>query len=292
MPTLHRRAAESPEKADNLRDVTRIVVTVLASILVLLLLVWALQRRLIYLPYSGPVPPADQVLRNAREVTLETEDGLELGAWWVSPQDEPAAGVLVANGNAGNRSLRATLAEALAEQGFAVLLFDYRGYGGNDGSPTERGLGRDVRAAYEFMVGDAGLAPEQLLYFGESLGAAVVTELATEHPPAGLVLRSPFEDLASVGKLHYPFLPVDLLLKDRYPLAEQVAGLDVPVTVVYGEQDSIIPPSQSKAVAQAARDAQLVGIPGAGHNDPALLDSPQLIEAVVQLARRAGLPIE
>lgn len=272
---------------------TRIVVTVLATILVLLLLVWALQRRLIYLPYSGPVPPADQVLRNAREVTLETEDGLELGAWFVSPAGgDPAAGVLVANGNAGNRSLRATLAEALVQRGFAVLLFDYRGYGGNDGSPTERGLARDVRAARGFMVGDAGLTPEQLLYYGESLGAAVVTELATEHPPAGLVLRSPFEDLASVGKLHYPFLPVNLLLKDRYPLAEQVAELDVPVTVIYGEQDSIIPPSQSRAVAEAARHARLVEVAGAGHNDPALLDSPQLIEAVVQLARRAGLPIE
>ncbi|MBW3591922.1 MAG: lysophospholipase [Actinobacteria bacterium] len=271
----------------------RIVAIVVATILVLLLLFWGLQRRLIYLPYSGPVPPAAETLEGARDVVLETEDGLELGAWFVTPQNSQAsAGVLVANGNAGNRSLRAELAEALAEQGFAVLLFDYRGYGGNPGSPTERGLGRDARAAYEFMVGDAGLAPQQLLYYGESLGAAVVAELATEHPPAGLVLRSPFEDLASVGKLHYPFLPVDLLLKDRYPLAEQIAGLDVPVTVIYGEQDSIIPPSQSRAVAKAARDAQLVEIPGAGHNDPVLLDSPDLIEAVVQLARRAGLPIE
>ena len=268
----------------------RMVATVLAAVLVLLMLLWVFQRRLIYLPSSGPVPPAAQVLESAREVTLATEDGLELAAWFVTPSGAPAfMGVLVANGNAGDRSMRAPLARALAERGFAVLLFDYRGFGGNPGRPTEQGLSRDVRAAYEFMVQDAGLKPEHLLYYGESLGTAVVTELAAEHPPAGLVLRSPFVDLASVGRIHYPFLPVGLLLKDRYPLARRLAALQVPTTVIYGELDSIVPPSQSRAVADAAEDAVLVEVPGAGHNDRALLDSPALIEAIVQLARRAGL---
>ena len=91
-------------------------------------------------------------------------------------------------------------------EGFGVLLFDYRGYGGNPGSPTESGLALDVRAAFRFLVEEAGVPPQRLLYYGESLGAAVVTELATEHPPAGLLLRSPFVDLAAVGQVHYPFL--------------------------------------------------------------------------------------
>jgi pimeloyl-ACP methyl ester carboxylesterase len=195
----------------------------------------------------------------------------------------------VANGNAGDRSLRAPLARALADRGFAVLLFDYRGFGGNPGSPTEKGLARDARAAYEFLVQEAGLAPERLLYFGESLGTGVVTQLATDHPPAGLVLRSPFVDLASIGRIHYRFLPVGLLLKDRYPVARRVAELKVPTTVIYGELDSIVPPSQSRAVAEAAQDAVLVEVAGANHNDRALLDSPELIEAVVELAGRAGL---
>ena len=96
-----------------------------------------------------------------------------------------------------------------------MLLFDYRGYGGNPGSPSEEGLARDVRAARQFLT-DEGVPGERLLYYGESLGAAVVAELATEHSPAGLVLRSPFTDLASVGQIHYPFLPVRALLKDRF----------------------------------------------------------------------------
>src|SRR4029450_13715187 len=107
---------------------------------------------------------------------------------------------------------------ALSERGLAVLLFDYRGYDGKPGRPSERGLARDVRAAYRFLVDEAGVPSDRLLYYGESLGAAVVVELATEHRPAGLVLRSPFVDLASVAREHYPFLPVGLLLRDRYPI--------------------------------------------------------------------------
>src|SRR5689334_11825079 len=131
-------------------------------------------------------------------------------------------GVLVAPGNGGNRLGRAPLAQALAAAGFTVLVMDYRGYGGNPGSPSQRGLARDVRAARAYLAGEAGIAPDRTIYFGESLGAAVVTELAAAHPPAGLVLRSPFTDLAAVGRHHYPLLPVRLILRDRFPVADLV----------------------------------------------------------------------
>jgi pimeloyl-ACP methyl ester carboxylesterase len=266
------------------------VVFVVAVVALLLALVWTLQRRLVYRPLPAAVPPVAAVLAGAREVTLGTADGLELGAWFVAP-GEPDRGmaVLVAAGNAGNRSLRAPLAATLARQGFAVLLFDYRGYGGNRGRPTQAGLARDVRAALRFLGDEAGLPQDRLVYYGESLGAAVVTELAAAHPPAGLVLRSPFIDLASVGRVHYPFLPVRTLLRDRYPLAEQLARVRVPTTVVYGSEDRIVPPEQSRAVAAAAPGpTRLVEIEGADHNDPALLDGAPLIAAVIDLADRCA----
>jgi fermentation-respiration switch protein FrsA (DUF1100 family) len=194
--------------------------------------------------------------------------------------------VLVANGNGGHRGLRAPLARRLGEAGLAVLLFDYRGYGGNPGSPSEAGLALDVRAARDFLLGEGGVPADRLLYFGESLGAAVVTELAAEHPPAGLLLRSPFVDLASVGRVHYPLLPVRALLRDRYPVAERLAEVDVPTTVVHGGRDSIVPPAQSRAVAEAAaRLHRLVEVPGADHNDAALLDGDAVVAAVLELAR-------
>ncbi len=205
------------------------------AVLAVLALLWGFQRRLIYLPFPAAVPAPAQVLSSAREVTLRTSDGLTLGGWFVAAgQPDRATAVLVANGNAGNRSLRAPLARALARRGFAVLLFDYRGYGGNPGRPSEEGLARDVRAARRFLVEVAGVPSDRLLYYGESLGAAVVAELATEHAPAGLALRSPFTDLAAVGRIHYPFLPVRTLLRDRYRLVEHLARVKVPTTVVYG----------------------------------------------------------
>jgi fermentation-respiration switch protein FrsA (DUF1100 family) len=261
-----------------------------AAVVVLLLavvtgLLWAFQRSLIYLPDGGPVAPVESVLPGAREVVLETADGLELGAWFRPGKEPDAPAVLVANGNGGSRELRAPLARALGEAGLAVLLFDYRGYAGNPGSPTENGLALDVRAAREFLVTDAGVAPDRLLYFGESLGAAVVTELATEHPPAGMVLRSPFVDLPSVAHVHYPLVPARALLRDRFPVAEQMAHLHVPTTVILGTADSIVPPGQSRAVAEAAaRLHRLVEVPGADHNDRVLLDGHALVRAVLELA--------
>ncbi|NEK59927.1 alpha/beta hydrolase [Geodermatophilus sabuli] len=259
-----------------------VVVVLLALVTGLL---WAFQRRLVYLPADGPVPAAADVLPGARDVVLQTSDGLALGAWFVPGADAAAPAVLVANGNGGHRAARAPLARALAARGLAVLLFDYRGYGGNPGSPSEEGLARDVRAARAHLTEREAVAPDRLLYLGESLGAAVVTELATEYPPAGLVLRSPFVDLAAVGSEHYPFLPVRALLRDRYRVAERVATVEVPTTVVLGDADTIVPPRQSRAVAAAAAGLhRLVEVPGADHNDPVLLDGAALVDAVVDLA--------
>lgn len=265
-----------------LRGVLRTAGVIVAVLALVVGLLWGFQRSLIYLPQGAPAatPPG------AKDVVLSTGDGLELAAWWFPAGAGDAPAVLVANGNGGHRGLREPLARALQREGLAVLLFDYRGYAGNPGSPTEAGLAADVRAARTFLVEDAGVPPERLVYFGESLGAAVVTELATEHPPAGLVLRSPFEDLAAVAGVHYPFVPARLLLRDRFPVAEQVARIDVPTIVVFGGEDSIVPPEQSRAVAEAAAGLErVVEVPGADHNDRVLLDGPDVVAAVIGLAR-------
>lgn len=252
---------------------------VLAVLVVLLGLLWVFQRSLIYLPDRGPVPPAGTVVTGARDVSFTTDDGVRLGAWFVPGEREVT--VLVAGGNAGNRLHRAPLARALAARGLPVLLLDYRGYGGNPGRPTEEGLHLDVVAARRFL-GDV-----PVIYFGESLGGGVVTRLATEQPPDGLVLRSPFTDLAAAGQANYPLLPVRPLLRDRFPVTGRIAAVRVPTVVVYGTADTIVPPEQSRAVARAAGGpVTVVEVPGAGHNDLRLLDGPELVNAVVELAGR------
>jgi fermentation-respiration switch protein FrsA (DUF1100 family) len=252
---------------------------------------WLLQRRLIYFPDRSSPPAAARVIPGARDVTLHTTDGLCLTAWLVEPPPETPGrrlAVLVAPGNAGNRLARAPLAAALAGRGMTVLLVDYRGYGGNPGSPSEDGLARDIEAARTFLVEQAGIPAERLLYYGESLGAAVVTALAAKHPPAGLVLRSPFTDLPAAGREHYPFLPVGLLARDRFPVAEVIARVAAPTLIVYGTADSIVPPRQSLAVAgKAGGPVRVVAVQGVDHNDASLLNGAQLIDAIAQLAARA-----
>jgi hypothetical protein len=264
-----------------------LVVLLLAGTVVAML--WALQRQLIYFPDPTPVAPAGAVIAGARDVTLHTADGLELGAWFVPATDAEDTGmvVLVAPGNGGNRAGRVGLAEALSRRGLAVLLMDYRGYGGNPGQPSEDGLAADADAAVAVLK-ELGYPAQRTLYFGESLGSGVVAALQTRHPPAGIVLRSPFTELADVGAHHYPWLPVRALLRDRFPVVEHLADSEVPVTVIYGDRDSVVPSALSARVADSASSlAERVVLTNADHNDPAMFGS-QVASAVARLARLLG----
>lgn len=260
-----------------------VVAALLVGVLALAALWWT-QRSLMYFPSRAPAPPAAQVIAGAEDVTLLTGDGLRLGAWFVPGRGEPPRpAVLVANGNAGDRSDRAPLAAALARAGYAVLLFDYRGYAGNAGSPTEAGLIEDARAAAAHLRQRADVDPRRIAYFGESLGSGVLTALAVERPPAALVLRSPFTSFAEIGGYHYPWLPVAPLIRDRYPVDEQIVKVRAPVLVIAGERDEIVPPRFSRAVYERAADPKrLVMIADAGHNDRALLDGERMIAAVTE----------
>lgn len=271
----------------------RIVVAVsaiLAMVLVVLALAWLFQRRLIYLPSAGKVPPAAELLRGGEDVTFETADGLRLEGWFVpAGAGHSRATVLVLNGNAGNRMARVPLAAELSRAGLSVLLVDYRGYGGNPGHPSERGLVADARAARAYLATRDDVDPARLVYFGESLGAAVAVQLAVEQPPMALVLRSPFVSLAEVGRIHYPFLPVGLLLRDSYASIEQVGGLRCPVLVVAGAADEIVPWQQSRRLAaEIPEPKRFVLIPGADHNSLELLAGQRMIDEVVRFVADAS----
>jgi uncharacterized protein len=260
----------------------RVGIVLLVVVVVLLApigLLWAFQRRLIYLPAPREVPAAATVLPGAEEVSFPTGDGLRLGGWFLPPRGgRPGPAVLVCNGNGGNRSLRAPLAAELARLGLAVLLFDYRGYGGNPGRPTEAGLAADAHAALAYLAARPEVDPDRLVYFGESLGAAVALRLATERPPAALVLRSPFASLAEVGRHHYPLLPVSLLLADRFESAAVVGRLTAPLLVVAGDRDRIVPAAHSRRLFAAAPEPKrLVVLPGVDHNDHELNAGPRLL---------------
>jgi fermentation-respiration switch protein FrsA (DUF1100 family) len=250
--------------------------------------VWAGQRRLIYFPFRNVPPPADAGLRLVEEVSFPTEDGLTLHGWFVPPVSGSASiTILVFNGNAGNRGMRGSLAQAFAARGIATFLFDYRGYGENRGTPSESGLVRDARAARAYLDGRPDVDPRRVVYFGESLGAAVAVHLAVEAAPAALVLRSPFTSLTDIGRHHYPFLPVRWLLRDRYPSIELIPRVSAPVLVIAGDRDRVIPVEQSRALfAAAPQPRELVIIERANHNDEELFSGPRVVDAVVDFVSR------
>lgn len=263
------------------------VLVIVALGAALLALAWAGQRRLMYFPFGRVPTPASLGLTDAEAVTFAAADGVTLRGWFV-PAENSSGGsaawtMVVFNGNAGNRAYRATLALAFRTRGVAVLLFDYRGYGDSDGSPHERGLALDARAARNYLLTRPDVDASRLVYFGESLGAAVAVELATEDPPSALVLRSPFTSMVDVGRVHYPILPVDLLLRDRFASIERIAAVRPPLLIIAGDRDSIVPLDQSRRLYDAATSAkQFVVIEGADHNDAELVAGPVVVAATMR----------
>ncbi|HEX6316813.1 MAG TPA: alpha/beta hydrolase [Gemmatimonadaceae bacterium] len=260
------------------------LVAIVVAVALGMALLWLGQRRMIYFPFGQAASAERSGLPGAENVSFTTDDGVTLHGWFVPAASIPARfTVLMFNGNAGHRGHRAPLAGALARHGIATLLFDYRGYGGNSGRPSENGLALDARAARQYLWTRTDVDSTRTVYFGESLGAAVALRLATESPPFALVLRSPFTSLADMGRLHYPMLPVRLMLRDHYLSLERAPALTCPTLVIAGERDSIIPIENSRRLFDAiAAPKRFVAIPRADHNDEALFDGDQLLQSLLE----------
>ncbi|MDN6457219.1 MAG: alpha/beta hydrolase [Yaniella sp.] len=257
-----------------------------AVIAIVGVLMWSLQRSMIYFPDTSEVPAAADVLEGGQDLTLHTSDGLELEAWFAPPTEDAVdrdMAVLMAPGNGGNREGRAGLAQHLQDRGFSVLLMDYRGYSTNPGRPSENGLIRDGLAATDALEAQ-GFAPDQTIYFGESVGGGVVAALLSQRPPAAAVFRSPFTDLAEVGKRHYPWLPVGILLRDRFSVTEHVSHTQVPISVIRARHDTVVPAELSAQVAAAAPNlVEEHVLDDADHNDPVMF-GPEIADVVVRIA--------
>jgi uncharacterized protein len=271
--------------------VARLLALIGAVLAALLALLWLTQRRMMYFP-SGDVPSPVQVgLSRAETASFATDDGLTLNGWFVPAEGASRGTVIVFNGNAGNRAYRSDLAAQLAASGLAVLLFDYRGYGENPGSPTEEGLALDARAARRYVLSRGDVDGRRLVYFGESLGSAVAVRLAVEHPPHALILRSPFTSFVDLGRLHYPILPVGWILRDRYPSVDRISRISCPLLVIAGSADALVPVSQSRRLFEAALEPKRLEIvEGADHNDEVLVAGPRVVGAVTAFVRGLNSP--
>lgn len=225
----------------------------------------AFQRSFLYHPDRARPWPAGSNLPEMSEVHLGTSDGLTLAAWW-SPPREGRPTVIYFHGNAGNRGWQEIKARPYIDAGYGLLIPDYRGYGGNMGKPSEEGLRHDALAARSFVLGQ-GVAPENIVYHGESLGSGVAVWLASEQAPAGLILEAAFTSIPDVAGRTYWWLPVRLATRDRFTSVRKIDRVRAPTLFLHGEQDTLVPPDQGHALhaASSAADKTIITFPEALH---------------------------
>jgi len=187
------------------------------------------------------------------DVFFDTEDGVKLHGWFV-PAPDASRVILFFHGNAGNISHRLESIRIFHDLGLSVFIIDYRGYGRSGGSISEKGTYLDARAAYRHLTGEMRIAPEDVVFFGRSLGASVAIELATHHLPGAVIAESCFPSMVDVGQHAYRFLPVRLLLQIRYDSTDRIAGLTCPVLVIHSRDDEIVPFDLGKRLYELASE--------------------------------------
>ncbi|MCK5167836.1 MAG: alpha/beta hydrolase, partial [Rhodospirillaceae bacterium] len=207
--------------------------------------VFLMQRDFMYFPDQTRPDPSASVTPEMKVVNYKTFDGLELSSWYYPPRDETFPVVVHFHGNGGNIGNRAATARILIDKGYGVLLAEYRGYGGNPGTPDEPKLMFDGKAAIDFIASQ-GIPTTRVVAYGESLGSGIAVSLAMDAAFDGghfkaVVLESPFSTAVDVGRAHYPFFPVGLLMKDRFESTPRISAIRAPLLIIHGDQDKVIP---------------------------------------------------
>lgn len=228
------------------------------------------ERSLIFFPTKYPGGYWELRPAGAEDVSFTAADGTKLHGWYAA-HDDPLAVVLFAHGNAGNITHRADLLERLHQDlHCTVLMFDYRGYGKSEGSPSEAGVLQDGRAARDFLAQRAGVALDELVLMGRSLGTGVVVELAARDGARGLVLYSAFPSLPDVAAHHYPWLPVRWLMRTRLDSISKIQHYHGPLLQAHGEEDEIITADLGRRLFEAApmEQKEWFTLGASSHNDP------------------------
>ncbi|MBU6475926.1 MAG: alpha/beta fold hydrolase [Alphaproteobacteria bacterium] len=228
----------------------------------------AMQRQLMYHPTARL--DALSAAYHLETVHFKTADGLDLVAWYAPPKGRMPV-IVMFHGNAGTIAERATTADYFARQGYGFLLAEYRGYGGNPGSPSENGFYSDGRAAVNWLIRAQHVSEQDIVIYGQSIGTGTASQMAVEYKGArALVLEAPFTDMPDEACHAYPWIcPFKSFTFDKYDNIAKAPHFSMPVLIVDGTRDGIIPHRQGRELAAAvgSRMKKYVLIEGAGHNN-------------------------
>jgi fermentation-respiration switch protein FrsA (DUF1100 family) len=239
--------------------------------------VYFTQRSLMYFPDTAHVTPAAAGLPEAEEVPLTAADGTHIHAWHVPPRDDKPV-IVFFHGNGGSLAGEVDRFRRLIGAGIGLVALEYRGYGGSEGSPTEKGLIEDAEAAYAFAT--AHYPVKQIVVWGGSLGSGVAVALAAEKPVGRLILEAPFTSTEAVGARHYWYLPVRFLMKDQFRSDERIGKVTAPLMIMHGVLDRTVPYAMGEEMFELANKPKyIVRFLDGGHED---LDSHGALDAVAR----------
>lgn len=257
----------------------RVIVSVFAVGLGLLLFVRWLEPRFAFFPSAGETAtPADFGVEFSA-VTVTTSDGERIQTWLLRAAASRAL-VVYFHGNGGNLSLWAPIVSDLAQRGYDVLVFDYRGYGLSTGRPSETGLYRDADAVLEHVASVAA-APRRVVYWGRSLGTAVAAYAATRRPPDAIVLESGFPDARSIVRSSPLLAVLSWFSTYRFATAEWLERVRAPALVIHGDADQVIPFALGRALFDRITGPKtFLAIHGGDHNDARPADERAYWQAV------------
>ena len=224
------------------------------------------QRQLMYFPSRERAEPREAGLVDVKEVELRDRNGDSLFSWFGRAQAGKPT-ILFFHGNGGAIVHRAHRFRGFMTDGLGMFMLGYPGYGGSDGRPSEHAFLEAARLAYQYLRSE-GLGPDDIVIYGESIGSGVAVQLAATVDAKGLVLEAPLSSAVDVAREHYPWLMAGLLMKDTYRSVDYIDRIDMPVLVLHGENDRIVPIELGqKLFERASYPKTFVRIPGAGHND-------------------------
>ena len=259
-----------------------ILTAVVVSLVFWTVILMIFEEQFIFFPavYPDGIYEAEQRALHPEDHWFKTEDNVQLHGWFLRSPDTLGT-IILFHGNAGNLSHRGEILRRLRASGFDVFIFDYRGYGRSEGSPTEAGVYTDGHAAVRYVRSLSHVDSRRLFFFGSSLGGAVAIHVAADQPPIGLILESTFSSARDVAASAYPFLPVQFFLRTRFDAELKIRSLHIPLLFFHGTDDSIIPYRLGRKLFDAANPPkQFVDVPGAGHNDVFLIGSNSYLEQI------------
>jgi uncharacterized protein len=236
--------------------------------LTVVLLMWWFENKLVYYPVKAADGWQDPPVAEMEEVDFPTADGTRIHAWWL-PHPNATRTLLVFHGNAGNLSDRGPTVARISELfGMNVMIFDYPGFGKSEGSPNEERCYASAEAAIRWLKQAKQIAPEQTVFYAESIGGGVAIEMATRYPCRNLVLVKTFTRLPLVAKKRYPWLPVDWLMSNRYDNLSKIGRVTCPVLIASATADRLIPYEMGEQLFAAANEPkQFYRDEGHDHND-------------------------